>query len=622
MVNKQRITDQYCLDKIKSVLNFDLKRLSFSDSNLQYLNLPLNLKVNNNLKLKYLNCFNNSLRVYRFKKQLIDQDKVDQRKSNQIVAKIEAKDQFQSSSIFDIDKIHNYRDYTNLVSSTSSSELSSNLNEPNKMTKLYESNKSNLLIYKQLTQSDPEFYSTNLLSYLDNETKDKQLFFLKIIYSTFKSLNLFKIFRQFKRKVNSKSKAQDKNINVKSNSLNESHLKDDSKNNSKDNCKDISIDNSIVKSLDNSIVKSLDNLKEMPKDKLKNEISPKTHSVKEKLNLDKIISCVDLKRKLIDNEKENKSVKKMNLDASISSLDQDKLSRILTDLASKTSLDKNGKDETNLDVNSLSFKNDVHKKQMKPLKAINDYISPLLKLNLLDNFLTRTLSNTMPFNLRPFKPLKPIKSINEDSKRCKCNCDHNQPNKQLNKQLSAQLNVPSKRNDEIDVIDLNDSNNYKYYKDTIFDSFDLDVKDEEAIKLEFDKKFETFLKEDLKRLDRLYKKESKKDLIDQKKHLRDKENATKEQFDSVKRLNLFQSKIPVLKRDNAKFSKVMLDKLEIKYDPLKVRKKSKELIDALNEDYTQRFEEDNYRSCLEDKLNLKCKLIKNDTESLKSLKIN
>lgn len=75
MLNR-RVDDQYCLAKIRSVVDFDLDRLSFSDSDLQYLNKPLSSPtVSDDLKLKYLNCYRGSMQIYSFKSSAKSQRK-------------------------------------------------------------------------------------------------------------------------------------------------------------------------------------------------------------------------------------------------------------------------------------------------------------------------------------------------------------------------------------------------------------------------------------------------------------------------------------------------------------------------------------------------------------------
>ena len=665
MVNR-KINDQYCLDKIQSILGYDLKKLSFSDSNLPYLSESLNsTSVNDDYKLKYLNCFRTSLQIFKLK-------------------------------------------HTKLRSSKKMDYLRSVSNQNLPTTN--PPNESNLSMYKQLTQSDPELYSTNLLScFQDDETKDKQLFFLKIIYAAFKSLNLLKNSILFKGKLffTIKPEVRTKYSSNFSDSKNHSNCDSNlcKKPENFDSSKDIKTNDDIR--LDDQLnVNSrndgkhdtkCDQLHNNSRNDLKNEqqnkescidrlinFSPNDHEAArkddskdasnrnmksdsknnefkfielkdlDKININKVISCVDLRKKLIDESTNREINQNMNIDASISSLDQDELNRFLNlnDYQSQTIINKieslkklsnqiTSKEQEcephlgeKLDQNKLSTNPDASTvrnhmnslPQMKPIKPLTepptDCSTPFFRLNLLDNFLTRSLSNSLPFHLKS--------SIHtaKDAKKfeCKCNCDS------LRRQLDGpvrtqqhdnQLAQGKRKEDDIDVIDLNDENNFKFYNENFFSTFDLDFEDQEAIRLEFDKKFARFLREDLERLNAYRSLNDCPDLE------RRPDGSKKEQFDSIKCLSTFKSKIPVLQRDRNQFSKAMLDKLKIKYDPLKIRNKSKELIDALNEDYMNRMKEHKRSTkSRSDEINYKVKheLTKRlkrhhaDTESLRSLK--
>ena len=470
--------------------------------------------------------------------------------------------------MFDIDKIHNYRDNHSLIGSGSDnlSDLSSLNSYHFGLNELRSSSAfaSNMSIYRQLTRSDPELYSTSLLSCgdTDGDSRDKQLFYLKTIYLTFKSLNVLDKIHGFKRKTADflASAKPEAVLSDKEDFGDQTTCKPDQK--KIDGKEDIAKQRSDQKANE-----------QREQDGRNDQVDPietnKDLASSSQITLDKVISCVELEGKLPKDDKKMK-------------FDENGLNKFLnsSQFNTKTILNKI-ESLSNFDPIFQSPKN----QQMKPIRASSELFRPFFRLNLLDNFITRTISNKLPtFSLQRTLPSE------------KCNCKKN-----------------ADQNDQMEVIDLNDENNYKYYKESIFDSFDLDVKDEEAIRLEFDRKFETFLQEDLRKLNsrsfnRPFRLESSLDSKQSEtsqqngqlnnkldRHLdsqpdnskgycdTSKGNDKSEPFDSVKRLTSFQSRIPVLQRDKTKFSRAMLGKLKIKYDPLNVRKRS--MLDALDEDY-------------------------------------
>lgn len=657
MLNR-RVDDQYCLAKIRSVVDFDLDRLSFSDSDLQYLNKPLSSPtVSDDLKLKYLNCYRGSMQIYSFKSSAKSQRKgsvrltgasshqrkrsrehsftdkhsfadksmadnlIDQRSdcspgvgqmgndSSQYARYNSERScslsQTSESPVFDIDKIHNYRDNRSLIGSSSgnlsdlssfdSNQLNFDLNETLGSSS-FNRKVSNLSIYKQLTRSDPELYSTNLLSSgdTDGETREKQLFYLKTIYLTFKSLNLLEKFRGFRHRTTNFLSSIKPEVLSDKDAANKRAPRAEWKTKDTTNDHDDKVNN--VEEAKPRNKSDLETAPDRPngqvnggnKEDRESESGPKIETKADgfakptglnPINLDKVLSCVDLKRKQLLHKKQDET----NLDELEHFLNSNEFSTktILNKIESLASFDPNLHRQPTPKVNSNA-------PQIKPIRASGELFSPFFRLNLLDNFVTRSISNKLPaFSSKPTPPAP------SNTERCNCNCKH-------------RTDSHDPREEEMDVIDLNDANNYKYYKDSIFDSFDLDVKDEEAIRLEFDRKFESFLEEDLKQFrDRQigpFRLESSVDSSALQSATSQptsqltspmassscgtsKGSEKSEQFDSIKRLSSLQSRIPVLQRDKSKFSKAMLGKLKIRYDPLNARKHSKELIDALNEGY-------------------------------------
>lgn len=464
-----------CLDKIKSSFDYDLRfNLSFSDSNLQYLNKPFCLeKVSDYHKSKYLNCFKISAQIFRIKNLRFGNRAKSDRKACR-------------------------------------SKMNDFLDKNLSLTNLSDFGGSNLLALKTLSQSDPELYSANLFSYLGTQTKQDQLFFLKTIYSTFKSLNFLKFIKTKPKNANLKKEPDVDLISLSSyqslidNSLNEYDFNLEIYENAPTSLKD---DSQFSK---NDKFINLEDLKEFKTNDVKNDYNDKGF---ERINLEPISIDINLTK---------------------------------------------DKDYNTTDRN-------VQLVDLKEIKSEPAFYNQFFRLNVLDSLLAKSLSSTS--HLESDKSKLEINGQNRDG-NSNANSDQNKIN-QHKTTIQLDSNQPK---DEIETIDLNDDvNNFEYYKDSFLGSFDLDIKEQEIINYDFDKKLEKFLKQDLERLNR-----SKKEANKIEKN---------ERFDSIKCWNQFKSKIPVLKRDKTKFGKTMIDKLRMHYDPLKTRKKSKELIEILNEDY-------------------------------------